>query len=220
MKLAVNRIHFPVTTLGYGRRVGIWTQGCSIRCSGCISKDTWESGPEFLIETDELLVGCDKWLMRCDGVSISGGEPFDQPDGLAQLITELRRRMIGDILVYSGFNHRRLFEQFPEIISQLDVLVSEPYVESAGDSLVLRGSDNQRIFLLTELARQRYPADIDQRGWDGQRRLDLVVLGDEIWMAGIPRRGEMTRLRDELRRVGVECETSDEDDERDPIVRA
>ncbi|MCT5046402.1 radical SAM protein, partial [Pseudomonas aeruginosa] len=27
--------------MGTGRRLGIWFQGCSIRCPGCISADTW-----------------------------------------------------------------------------------------------------------------------------------------------------------------------------------
>ena len=43
-RIALSRIHFPVTTLGPGRRIGIWFQGCSIRCPGCISMDTWAQG--------------------------------------------------------------------------------------------------------------------------------------------------------------------------------
>ena len=42
--LALSRALFPVTTLGPGRRLGIWFQGCSIRCRGCISVDTWPPG--------------------------------------------------------------------------------------------------------------------------------------------------------------------------------
>ncbi|WP_461325238.1 4Fe-4S cluster-binding domain-containing protein [Bradyrhizobium diazoefficiens] len=44
IRISVSRIHFPVTTLGPGRRLGIWFQGCSIRCPGCISMDTWMEG--------------------------------------------------------------------------------------------------------------------------------------------------------------------------------
>lgn len=174
-------------------------QGCWIRCPGCISKDTWDSDPEFQIEIEELLANCDEWLHRCDGVTISGGEPFDQPQALRQLITHIRGRISGDVLVYSGYSHKKLFERFPEVLSSIDMLISEPYVESAGDSLLLRGSDNQRIVLLTALARRRYPADIDRRLWDGQRRLDIVIAGEEVWMAGIPRAGEMPRLKEKLK---------------------
>lgn len=44
MRMILSRLHFPVTTLGPGRRIGVWFQGCSIRCAGCISRDTWETG--------------------------------------------------------------------------------------------------------------------------------------------------------------------------------
>ena len=39
--VGVSRLHFPVTTLGPGRRAAIWLQGCSIHCRGCVSRDTW-----------------------------------------------------------------------------------------------------------------------------------------------------------------------------------
>lgn len=58
MNLALSRMHFPVTTLGPGDRIGIWFQGCSIRCTGCISKDTWD--PEInhinISEVENLLL--------------------------------------------------------------------------------------------------------------------------------------------------------------------
>jgi anaerobic ribonucleoside-triphosphate reductase activating protein len=41
MKLALSPIHYPVRSLGPGAQAGIWFQGCSIRCRGCISSDTW-----------------------------------------------------------------------------------------------------------------------------------------------------------------------------------
>ena len=33
------------------------------------------------------------WLKQADGVTISGGEPFDQPDALHELLTRIRRSM-------------------------------------------------------------------------------------------------------------------------------
>jgi len=89
MKLFLSRMHFPVTTLGFGRRVGIWFQGCSIQCPGCVSRDTWafgrgETSVESACET------IDPWLKEADGVTISGGEPFDQPMALAALLGWLR----------------------------------------------------------------------------------------------------------------------------------
>lgn len=210
MQITINKLHFPVTTLGYGRRVGIWTQGCSIHCPGCVSRDTWDAEPRHRIALDELLAGCAGWLAEADGVTISGGEPFDQPDALRELLKLLRVRQAGDLLVFSGYPHERLFAEHADILTLADVLISEPFVAQAGQTLALRGSDNQRVFLLTPLARKRYPTDLDQRAWDPQRRIDLMLEGDDIWMAGIPEPGAMAKLREKLRALGYDTVTSDQ----------
>ena len=76
---AVSRLHFPVTTLGPGRRVGLWLQGCSIRCPGCISLDTWD--PRVgLVPIADLLERIDQLAWEADGLTVSGGEPFDPGD--------------------------------------------------------------------------------------------------------------------------------------------
>ena len=53
--LLVNRVHYPVTTLGPGLQAGIWTRGCSLRCPGCISPDTWEPDPRRRLPVHRLL---------------------------------------------------------------------------------------------------------------------------------------------------------------------
>lgn len=100
--LALSRIHFPVTTLGPGRRLGIWFQGCSIRCEGCISGDTWRfrNGD---IHPQDIVRSISAWLDECDGVTISGGEPFDQATQLRSLLEEIKSRRPTNVLVYSGY---------------------------------------------------------------------------------------------------------------------
>ena len=88
MRVAVSRLHYPVTTLGPGRRVGVWLQGCSIRCAGCISPDTWDSHVN-LTSTEQLARALAVWSPEADGLTVSGGEPFDQP--------ELARRAPGGV---------------------------------------------------------------------------------------------------------------------------
>lgn len=210
MHIAINKVHFPVTTLGFGRRLGIWTQGCSIHCPGCVSRDTWDTEPSHRIALDELLVGCAGWLAQADGVTISGGEPFDQPDALRELLKQLRARCAGDLLVFSGYAQEMLAAQHADILALADVLISDPFVAHAGQTLALRGSDNQRVSLLTPLARERYPADLDRRMWEPQRRLDLMMEGDDVWMAGIPEPGAMAKLREKLRAFGYATTTSDQ----------
>jgi anaerobic ribonucleoside-triphosphate reductase activating protein len=215
MKIAINKVHFPVTTLGYGRRLAIWMQGCSIRCAGCINKDTWDRTKEHETTLGELLKISAEWLALADGVTISGGEPFDQPEALAALVEAIRASNAGDVLVYTGYRLHVIQQSFAAILAQIDVLISEPYRRGDGDSLALRGSDNQRISLLTPVARQRYREDIDRCEWQETRRLDLILTENELWLAGIPRTGEMARLKAKLKTLGYSCAISDE-----PQVRA
>lgn len=185
-------------------------QGCSIQCPGCVNRDTWKRNAGHQIEIGRLIGSCHHWFGLADGVTISGGEPFDQPAALSILIAEIRKVNQGDILVYSGFPHKKLFKKHASILSNVDVLVSEPYKAKLENTLVLRGSDNQRVFLLTELARKMYPADIDQRKWAAHRNLDVFVGGEGAWMVGIPKSGDMARFRNKFKASGYSCVTSDQ----------
>lgn len=215
--MLINKIHFPVTTLGYGQRIGVWTQGCSIRCPGCLNRDTWQPSSTSRIEVEEFLESIDGWLQAADGITISGGEPFDQPEALTAFLKLLRQIFAGDILTYSGYQHQRLFTDHAETLRFVDVLISEPFDSAAGQTLALRGSDNQRIFLLTDLARARYPSNLDRQVWGSERRLDVAVTGNEVWMAGIPRSGDMARFRDQLAERGFYAHTSEQPQ---PLIRA
>ncbi len=201
MELFLSRVHFPVTTLGPGRRIGIWFQGCSIRCSGCISADTWALGRDG-IGLDELLAGIRPWLEIADGITVSGGEPFDQPEALIALLAALRGESSADILVYSGYPLERLVESLAHAQGLIDALISDPYDEAHDQTLALRGSDNQRLSLLTELGRLRF-AGYERPLTSTEAALDLMFDAEgSVWMAGIPRRGDLVRLREVLARDG------------------
>src|ERR1044071_7362148 len=88
--IQLNKAHWPVTVLGPGRRIGLWLQGCTIGCRGCGSKDTWPRDPSKTIAVGAL-VDCGRRATTdpLDGVTISGGEPFQQPIGLGALLRAL-----------------------------------------------------------------------------------------------------------------------------------
>ncbi|WP_454696540.1 4Fe-4S cluster-binding domain-containing protein [Achromobacter aegrifaciens] len=203
MNIRISRLHFPVTTLGPGRRIGIWFQGCSIRCPGCISMDTWaEAGGETTV--DAVLAQLAAWLPQADGFTVSGGEPFDQPEALLALLRGLRGLSAGDILVYSGHAAERLVDTLADADGLIDALISDPFDLAAPQTQALRGSDNQRLHCLTPLGRQRFAALPA-----GAKALDVMFDDDgSVWLAGIPSRGDFQRLRELLTGQGHHVRTS------------
>lgn len=194
MKLALSRVHFPVTTLGPGRRLGLWFQGCSIRCPGCISSDTWAKTVAD-VDVQELLERIHPWIQECDGVTISGGEPFEQPDALARILAGIRKVSKANILVYSGVALEDLLQHHVVEAGLIDCLISDPFDVKAGHKKHLRGSDNQRMTCLTQLGRDVFGA-LDRRATDDDRCLDVMFDADgTVWLTGIPNRGDLQRLK-------------------------
>jgi anaerobic ribonucleoside-triphosphate reductase activating protein len=207
MMLRVNKVHFPVTALGPGRRIGIWVQGCSLACKGCISRDTWSAGGGTAVPIDEMIA----WIEAAapdgyDGVTISGGEPFEQPAALHALLLRLHAMRRGgtapDLLAYSGFPLRRLEARFPHILSLLDAIIPGPFVEAQAGDLLWRGSANQTIVPLTEKGRHLY-ASAGARADSGRRPVQLCVGEDGIYYIGVPAPGDMERLEAAARERGV-----------------
>jgi anaerobic ribonucleoside-triphosphate reductase activating protein len=206
-RISLSKLHFPITALGPGRRIGIWFQGCSIRCAGCMSRNTWafsrDSEP-----SEGLLDRMAPWLTEADGVTISGGEPFDQPNGLLALLAGLRERFKGDVLVYSGYEFEVLQAHHGAALAFVDALISEPFDEAQPTVAPLRGSANQRLHLLSAIGAERF-AGLDTAERKGPAVLDLVANPDgSVWMAGVPRRGDLKRLMHMLADQGITLATS------------
>ena len=209
VQLFLSRLHFPVTALGPGRRIGVWFQGCSIRCAGCISADTWAFG-RGATTVDAVIDAVGGWLSVADGVTISGGEPFDQPDALLHLLRAVRSRFSGDILVYTGHPFEVVSAVIAPAPGLIDVLISGPYDASASQSFPLRGSDNQRLHCFSDLGLERFQS-YRKRGLDHELLLDVMF--DErgaAWFAGIPKRGDFTLLRRNLGLDGHRAVTSED----------
>lgn len=140
------------------------------------------------------------WLGDADGFTISGGEPFDQPGALKILLQALRAVHQGDILVYSGHPVEAL--PLLEFVGLYDALISDPLVLAAAQTLPLRGSDNQRLHIASELGRRRFgdPEALQSNG----EALDVMFddATGNVFLAGIPRRGDLVRLKGMLEQAG------------------
>jgi anaerobic ribonucleoside-triphosphate reductase activating protein len=163
---------------GPGVRATLWLQGCTLGCAGCFNPGTHAAaGPRTPVA--ELVDRIAALAARIDGLTVSGGEPFEQPDGLLALLSAVRRNRGLSVLVFSGFTVEEIHgrPRGPEILALIDVLIDGRY--RAGERLArgLRGSANQRIHLLTA----RYTLAEVEATPDAEIRIDpaggLVISG-------------------------------------------
>jgi anaerobic ribonucleoside-triphosphate reductase activating protein len=199
-RIGLSRLHFPVTTLGPGTRAGIWVQGCSIHCPGCLSRDTWAPAAT-LTATGEVT----DWVEGhagdgLTGITVSGGEPFDQPAPLRALLADLRSRPSLarlDILLYTGYAYGAVARRHPAVLELVDAVASGPYAGSRPSTHPWLGSGNQVLTLHTELARERFVPS------SGPRQLQVSADGGTMWITGIPGPGDLERLQGLLEERGV-----------------
>lgn len=135
---------------GPGKRLVVFFQGCDRDCAGCFNPATHSFDTAALYSADELF---EKHLTPdVEGLTISGGEPFLQPKGLAELLKIARERFGLTTAVYTGFTLEELKKKTPSIeaLKYTDVLIDGPFMESKKEkSLLARGSSNQTFHFLS-----------------------------------------------------------------------
>jgi len=206
MKIHINKLHFPVTVLGYGRRIGLWFQGCSIGCAGCMSRDTWPRDERSAVDAGAVLAWCiGQAESGADGITFSGGEPFEQPYALLFLAEQLtawranaQRRF--DLLCFSGMKLAKLQRDFGGVLLHLDAVIPEPFRQRLPMGNRWRGSSNQPLVPLSALGRERYSHDIEM---PAQAEIQAGVSENRLMYIGVPRRGDLTSLEQTARERGV-----------------
>ena len=176
-------------TLGPFNRFAIWTQGCPRRCDGCMTPDAqpMDGGKAMCINSLSKRITC---VYDIEGITISGGEPFMQAKALAQLIKSVKTGRDLGIIVYTGYTLKELYQlievendtAIKQFFDQIDILIDGPYLKHLDDGLSLRGSSNQTVNLLTD----RYAKIVDQYYKKKRREVEIHLLKDQIFLAGVP----------------------------------
>lgn len=194
----LSRILYPVEVLGPGRRVGIWMSGCARRCPGCSNPELREQRPDQRTDIDTVmeLIRLIEREHEIDGFTVTGGEPFFQPEALRNLLPRLEE-ISPDILVYTGSLREELP---PDILRHIAVLIDGEYLEERNRGEALRGSDNQRIHVL----KREYETLYEEYLRTGENRIQNFSTRDGIVSVGIhlPDYGE--RLRQAAAERGLE----------------
>jgi anaerobic ribonucleoside-triphosphate reductase activating protein len=164
---------------GPGERFVIWTQGCRKGCKNCYNPETWSHYRNNLIDIDLLVEEIKN--SSTSGVTISGGDPFEQPEELFYLLTKIKQLSLSDgVIVFSGYtiDEIRVREELRKSLDYIDVLIDGLYIDEKRISSGLAGSSNQEFHFLTDKI-SRDNILIDQE-------VEIHLLGDIIQLTGFP----------------------------------
>ena len=194
----LNRIMWPVHNLGPGRRVGVWVQGCSLACPGCVSASLWPTEGGSDVDVRQLA----EWVAAqpdVDGVTVTGGEPFEQYAPLVAFGTYAKRlRPELHVQVYSGFYLREIERRHADraYTRALDVLVDGRYVRQLHEDRNTRGSTNQTHYRFEGDEAVSFEPDAPTAVSVG-----VATTGD-VYLAGIPRSGDLAHVSTRLAEAG------------------
>jgi anaerobic ribonucleoside-triphosphate reductase activating protein len=134
---------------GPGIRFALFTQGCKHQCPGCHNPTAQPFDGGSVTTTDALWQRVENNPLL-KGITLTGGEPFEQAEPLIELAKRARDKGL-DVWAYSGYLFDQLLEGLPstaarDLLEYCDVLVDGPYVQELRSyTLKWRGSSNQRI---------------------------------------------------------------------------
>ena len=148
-KLQVAGIILETLTNGEGIRHAVFLQGCDHACSGCHNPETWKKCQGLSMTQTDILEKLGHPNKYLKGITITGGEPLLQTQGVLNLLKVLESRGF-NIWLYTGYTLEQVKElpQGMEILDHIDVLVDGLYDKENPCYSGYRGSTNQKIIKL------------------------------------------------------------------------
>lgn len=188
--LHVAHIEPATTAEGPGVRWALWVQGCSIGCADCCNPHLWNASGGVAADVDDLL---DAMLAasEVEGITLLGGEPFEQAAAAAELAEAARAHGLG-VMTFTGYRYERLRDShhpgWQALLGATDLLVDGPFQRERLDtSRPWVGSTNQRFLHLSNRYRDAVTFDRDRveirvrrdgavgiNGWPESRLIDAL----------------------------------------------
>ncbi len=133
---------------GPGFRFVVFTQGCKHHCPGCHNPNThsFEGGTSISVDSLFEQIGKNPLL---DGITLSGGEPFEQAEACAELASRAHKAGL-TVMTYTGYTFEVIRDGsrdgWKSLLEETDILVDGPFeLDKKNLLLKFRGSENQRI---------------------------------------------------------------------------
>ena len=131
---------------GSGIRTVIWFQGCLHNCKGCQNPETHDMNGGIVVDVDELKMKL-KNLKYQSGITLSGGDPFFQPEAALE-IAKFAKSIGLNVWAYTGFTYEALLSDKSrlDLLKNVDVLVDGKFMmDKKSLNCKFRGSTNQRL---------------------------------------------------------------------------
>ena len=135
---------------GPGIRFTVFTQGCKHYCHGCHNPQTHDFNGGNVINIDSLVEQIKKNPLL-DGITLSGGEPFEQAAQCSMLARRVHEMKL-NVMTYSGYTFEEILAgmnerpDWNELLRETDILVDGRFeLEKKNILLRFRGSENQRL---------------------------------------------------------------------------
>ncbi|GAA2716523.1 4Fe-4S single cluster domain-containing protein [Actinoplanes palleronii] len=178
------------TAEGPGERTAIWVQGCSIRCPGCFNPHLFTTRGGTPTPAADLVARV--LATGTAGLTLLGGEPFDQAAGLAAVAAGVRAEG-RTVMTFTGYAYDDLRQRadpgVTALLAETDLLVAGPFRQDLLDhDRPWVGSTNQEFHHLTDrLAVETTPdrleviispsGDVAVNGWADTETLDALLAG-------------------------------------------
>jgi anaerobic ribonucleoside-triphosphate reductase activating protein len=137
---------------GPGTRCVIWSQGCALGCPGCFNPETHAPAGEGFVRTaGEVAADVLADAAHLEGVTLTGGEPLEQPAAIAAFCAEVKARSRLGVIVLTGFTRREI-ETDPAraaAVADADLVITGRYNERLRLARGLRGSSNKEYWTRT-----------------------------------------------------------------------
>jgi len=171
---------------GPGKRAVIWVQGCTIGCPGCYNAFTHPHVKKQLIAPSDLA----NWVNSIegiDGITFSGGEPFEQAEAILKTIRLINYELESplSVFIFSGYALAELESSTDSsvigLLERVDILSAGRYIASLrSNDLLWRGSTNQELHFLSD----RYNRDMEKYWLLESPVEELIMSSKEIRRTG------------------------------------
>ena len=188
--LRLGAFEFRSRVNGPGVRAVIWTQGCPRRCPGCCNPEFQDPTGGAQIAIQDLLVQIEA-AAPVHGITLSGGEPFEQPVALAELCRQVHQSGL-TVVCFTGHTLEDLRQarspEWQALLAEIDLLIAGPYLREQPCEEPLRASANQRVHFLT--------GRIAPEELEGLPRAEVTIRDGELHVSGFhPELSELLRTR-------------------------